>query len=106
VLAALITFIPLVPVLAVLVMEGVGLSELCRNYGFRARLRDYLRLILGTLPYHVLLSVAALRAVLRELRGNCSWEKTAHVGAHRSEPATAVDLEHPETWVGMGDRTA
>src|SRR5215218_419475 len=103
VLAALITFIPLVPVLAVLVAEAVALGELCRNYGFRARLRDYLRLMLGTLPYHTLLALAAMRAVLRELRGNRSWEKTAHVGAHRTEPATAVGAEH---WAGMSDRTA
>jgi cellulose synthase/poly-beta-1,6-N-acetylglucosamine synthase-like glycosyltransferase/putative flippase GtrA len=103
VLAALITFIPLVPVLAVLVMEAVALGELCRNYGFRARLRDYLRLALGTLPYHALLSLAALRAVLRELRGNRSWEKTAHVGAHRTEPATAVGTGHRAE---LGDRTA
>jgi glycosyltransferase XagB len=103
VLAALITFIPLVPVLAMLVMEAVALGELCRNYGFRARLRDYLRLAVGTLPYHALLSLAALRAVARELRGNRSWEKTTHVGAHRSEPATA-DLD---SWTGgMTDRTA
>jgi cellulose synthase/poly-beta-1,6-N-acetylglucosamine synthase-like glycosyltransferase len=103
VLAALITFIPLVPVLAVLVMEAVALGELCRNYGFRAGLRDYLRLALGTLPYHALLSLAAMRAVWRELHGNRSWEKTAHVGAHRSEPATAVALD---SWTGMSDRTA
>jgi cellulose synthase/poly-beta-1,6-N-acetylglucosamine synthase-like glycosyltransferase/putative flippase GtrA len=103
VLAALITFIPLVPVLAVLVMEAVALGELCRNYGFRARLRDYLRLALGTLPYHALLSLAAMRAVWRELRGNRSWEKTAHVGAHRSEPATAVAVD---SWTDMSDRTA
>jgi glycosyltransferase XagB len=103
VLAALITFIPLVPVMAVLVMEAVALGELCRNYGFRARLRDYLRLAVGTLPYHALLSLAALRAVARELRGNRSWEKTTHVGAHRSEPATA-DLD---SWTGgRTDRTA
>jgi cellulose synthase/poly-beta-1,6-N-acetylglucosamine synthase-like glycosyltransferase/putative flippase GtrA len=103
VLAALITFIPLLPVLAVLVAEAVALGELCRNYGFRARLRDYLRLMLGTLPYHTLLALAAMRAVVRELRGNRSWEKTAHVGAHRAEPATAVDLDR---WIGMSDRTA
>ena len=103
VLAALITFIPLVPVLAVLVMEAVALGELCRNYGFRARLRDYLRLALGTLPYHTLLSLAATRAVFRELRGNRSWEKTDHVGAHRGQPATTIDLDQ---LAGMRDRTA
>ena len=103
VLAALISFVPLVPVLAVLVMEAVALGELCRNYGFQLRLRDYLRLVLGTLPYHALLSLAAVRAVARELRGNRGWEKTAHVGAHRTEPAPAVTTG---AWADVGDRTA
>jgi hypothetical protein len=81
----------------------VALGELGRNYGFRVRLRDYLRLVLGTLPYHALLSLAALRAVVRELRGNRSWEKTAHVGAHRTRPGVAVGTGH---WADLGDRTA
>jgi cellulose synthase/poly-beta-1,6-N-acetylglucosamine synthase-like glycosyltransferase len=102
-LAALISFVPLVPVLAVLVTEAVGLGEFCRNYGFRARWRDYLRLVLGTLPYHALLAFAAARAVARELVGNRSWEKTAHVGAHRTEPATAVTVE---PWADEAHRTA
>jgi cellulose synthase/poly-beta-1,6-N-acetylglucosamine synthase-like glycosyltransferase/putative flippase GtrA len=102
-LAALMSFVPLVPVLAVLAMEAVGLGEFCRNYGFRARLRDYLRLVLGTLPYHTLLAFAATRAVARELRGNRTWEKTAHVGAHRTEPAVAVAAER---WAEATDRTA
>jgi cellulose synthase/poly-beta-1,6-N-acetylglucosamine synthase-like glycosyltransferase/putative flippase GtrA len=102
-LAALMSFVPLVPVLAVLAMEAVGLGEFCRNYGFRARLRDYLRLVLGTLPYHTLLAFAATRAVARELRGNRTWEKTAHVGAHRAQPAAAVAAER---WAEATDRTA
>jgi cellulose synthase/poly-beta-1,6-N-acetylglucosamine synthase-like glycosyltransferase/putative flippase GtrA len=102
-LAALMSFVPLVPVLAVLAMEVVGLGEFCRNYGFRVRLRDYLRLVLGTLPYHTLLAFAATRAVARELRGNRTWEKTAHVGAHRTEPAAAVAGER---WADATDRTA
>jgi cellulose synthase/poly-beta-1,6-N-acetylglucosamine synthase-like glycosyltransferase/putative flippase GtrA len=102
-LAALMSFVPLVPVLAVLAVEAVGLGEFCRNYGFRARWRDYLRLVLGTLPYHTLLAFAATRAVARELRGNRTWEKTAHVGAHRTEPAVAVAVER---WADATDRTA
>jgi cellulose synthase/poly-beta-1,6-N-acetylglucosamine synthase-like glycosyltransferase len=105
VLAALISFVPLVPVLAVLVMEAVALGELCRNYGFQLRLRDYLRLVLGTLPYHALLSLAAVRAVARELRGNRSWEKTAHVGAHRTDVGRAPAVS-TGPWADLGDRTA
>jgi glycosyltransferase XagB len=87
VLAALITFVPLVATLATLAVEAAGLGEFCRSYGHRARLRDYLRLLLGTFPYHLLLGAAALRAVLRERRGERGWEKTAHVGAHRTSGA-------------------
>ena len=83
VLAALLTFVPMVPTLATLAVEAVALGEFCRGYGRRATLMDYLRLLLGTFPYHLLLGGAALRAVLRERRGERGWEKTAHVGAHR-----------------------
>ena len=106
VLAALLTFLPLLPVLGVLAVEVAALGEFCRSYGLRARLRDYLRLVLGALPYHLLLALAAARAVARELRGNRSWEKTAHVGAHRADPAPAADLEDLRRWAGIGDRTA
>src|SRR5215217_4861398 len=84
VLAALITFVPLVATLAALAVEAAGLGEFCRSYGHRASLLDYLRLLVGTFPYHLLLGAAAVRAVLRERRGERGWEKTAHVGAHRT----------------------
>jgi len=87
VLAALITFVPLVATLATLAVEAAGLGEFCRSYGHRASLLDYLRLLVGTFPYHLLLGAAAVRAVLRERRGERGWEKTAHVGAHRTAGA-------------------
>jgi cellulose synthase/poly-beta-1,6-N-acetylglucosamine synthase-like glycosyltransferase len=87
VLAALLTFVPVVPTLATLVVETVALGEFCRSYSHRATPLDYLRLWLGVLPYHLMLGVAALRAVLREQRGERGWEKTAHVGAHRDGAA-------------------
>jgi hypothetical protein len=87
VLAALLTFVPLVATLATLAVEAVGLGEFCRSYGYRAGPRDYLRLLVGTFPYHLLLGAAAVRAVLRERRGERGWEKTAHVGAHRTAGA-------------------
>jgi cellulose synthase/poly-beta-1,6-N-acetylglucosamine synthase-like glycosyltransferase len=103
VLAALISFLPMIPMIAVLIVEVVGLREFCRNYGFQTGWRDYLRLSLGTIPYHALLALAAVRAVVRELRGNRGWEKTAHVGAHRAEPAMPLNLER---WAGVTDRSA
>jgi len=54
-------------------------------------------LVLGTFPYNLVLSAAAVRAVWRELRGERGWEKTAHVGAHRGPDAlVAVERRLPD----------
>jgi hypothetical protein len=80
---ALLSFLPAAPTLATLAFEVAGLREFCRLYYQRPRLRDYLRLVVGTFPYQVVLAAAAVRAAARELAGVRTWEKTAHVGAHR-----------------------
>jgi cellulose synthase/poly-beta-1,6-N-acetylglucosamine synthase-like glycosyltransferase len=80
----LATFLPLVPTLVTIGVEVVGLQQFGRDFGVRVRLRDYVVLVLGTLPYQIVLAAAAVRATLRELRGDGSWEKTSHVGAHRT----------------------
>ena len=59
-------------------------------YYLRPRVRDYLLLVLGTPPYQVVLAVASLRAVWRELRGERGWEKTAHAGLHRTPEAVVT----------------
>jgi len=82
-LFVLVTLIPLLPTLATLAIEVVGLSEFDRMFGLNVRLRDHVKLVLGTVPYQLLLAFAAIRASLREFRGESSWEKTEHVGAHR-----------------------
>jgi cellulose synthase/poly-beta-1,6-N-acetylglucosamine synthase-like glycosyltransferase len=81
----LLTYVPLGATLATLVVEAVGLAEFNRMFGLRVRLRDYLKLVLGALPYQLLLAFAAIRASVREIRGERGWEKTEHVGAHRGE---------------------
>jgi glycosyltransferase XagB len=79
----LISFLPLLPVLSMLVAEGVGLGEFCRLYGERRpSARDYVRLVLGLLVYQAVLAFAAARALVREARGARGWEKTAHLGLH------------------------
>jgi hypothetical protein len=79
---ALLSFAPLVPFIAILAVELVGLHSMRSECGLRVRPLDHLRLIFGAIPYQVLLSIAALRAAWREYRGIRNWEKTAHVGAH------------------------
>jgi cellulose synthase/poly-beta-1,6-N-acetylglucosamine synthase-like glycosyltransferase len=92
VVVALITFLPLAPTIVTLAAEAAGLSEFGRLYGKKVRLRDYVRLVLGTFPYQVFLAAAAVRAVYRQLKGENSWEKTEHSGAHR----TTFDTPEPQ----------
>ncbi|MGN6242225.1 MAG: glycosyltransferase [Motilibacteraceae bacterium] len=84
----LVAFVPLLLVLAAVAVEAVGLHEFAREFGVPVRLRHYLWLVLGTLPYQWLLAAAAVRAVWRESTGQRGWEKTAHAGTHR--PAARV----------------
>jgi glycosyltransferase XagB len=88
---AMLTFLPAIPTIAMVVFEAAGLREFCRMYFVRPRGRDLLRLVLGTPPYQLLLSFAALRAVWREARGERGWEKTSHAGAHRSVAAIQTE---------------
>jgi hypothetical protein len=83
----LLTFLPLAPTIVTMAVEGAALGEFGRAFGVRVRLRDVLRLVLGTFPYQVLLAFAALRSVWREARGHGGWEKTSHSNVHRA-PAT------------------
>ncbi len=89
---ALVSFLPAVPTLATLAFEVAGLREFCRLYYLRPRPRDYVRLIVGTFPYQVILAGAAVRALLRELVGSRGWEKTAHVGAHRGPVVVGAEV--------------
>jgi cellulose synthase/poly-beta-1,6-N-acetylglucosamine synthase-like glycosyltransferase len=84
---ALLTFIPLAPTLITVAVQIVGLAEFGALYGQKVRALDYVRLVLGTFPYQVFLGIAALRSVVRQIRGINSWEKTAHSNLHRTEPA-------------------
>lgn len=88
---ALATFVPVVPMLANIVFQTVGLRDFGMQYGLKIKLRHYAWLTLGAFPYALVLSVAALRAVWREYTGRRNWELTAHVGAHLHNPAPATE---------------
>lgn len=78
----LISFLPVLPILSLLVVEVAGLGEFCREYGERPSFRDYVRLVVGLPLYQAVLTFAAARAVTREARGARGWEKTTHLGLH------------------------
>ncbi len=93
---ALLSFLPVIPTLAALAFELVGLREFGRVFYAQPRPYDYVRLILGLFPYQLLLAAAAVRAVVREALGMRGWEKTAHTGAHRGQAALPVAPREPE----------
>ncbi len=82
VFVALLSFVPVVPMVANLVFQVVGLRDFGLQYGLRIRWHHYVRLVAGAFPYGVVLAAAALRAVWREYTGKRNWELTAHRGAH------------------------
>lgn len=83
-LVTLIGFLPLFLVFASMAIEAVALHEFGRDFKVAVRRRDYVVLVLGTIPYQWLLAFAAVRAVVRELRQERGWEKTTHSGTHRT----------------------
>jgi cellulose synthase/poly-beta-1,6-N-acetylglucosamine synthase-like glycosyltransferase len=82
IVVALVSFLPLLPTLAILGFEVAGLHDFGRQYRLRIRPVHYLKLIVGSPAYQVVLAAAAVRAVWREGRGHDDWELTSHVGAH------------------------
>jgi glycosyltransferase XagB len=88
VVVALVSFLPLLPTFAILGFEVAGLHDFGRQYRLRVRAVHYLKLIVSSPIYLVVLAAAAVRAVWREGRGHDDWELTTHVGAHI--PATGT----------------
>jgi cellulose synthase/poly-beta-1,6-N-acetylglucosamine synthase-like glycosyltransferase len=91
---AMISWLPAVPALLVLAFEIAALRDFGKEYfgketgqEHKVGFSTYLKLIIGTPFFQVLLMFAALRAVWREFRGRKDWELTKHVGAHLVAPA-------------------
>jgi hypothetical protein len=86
---AMISLLPLYILVFQLVANLVGLFEFARVYQLRVRARDLLVFMVGFMPYQMLLSLGAVRAIYREFRGMNNWEKTEHTGAHRHSEVDA-----------------
>jgi hypothetical protein len=68
----------------------VGLYEFTAAHRLPASRRIVLTMALTWVPYQMVLAYAALRALRRHLMGIGNWEKTAHIGAHRTAVAEEV----------------
>ncbi|MFF0943289.1 glycosyltransferase [Kocuria sp. CPCC 205300] len=78
----LIAFLPLIPTLATIAFDVCMLHEFGRDHRFRVSAYDYLRLVVSTPFYQLVLAFAAVRALVKFYRGDFRWEKTSHSGAH------------------------
>lgn len=89
---AMLSLLPLYALMFQYLACLLGLFDFAHAYGLRIRPRDVAMFTISFLPYQVLLSMGAIRAVYRSQRGRTNWEKTAHTGAHRAPAATARAL--------------
>ena len=80
---SMLSFLPVLLVLTLLGTQVVGLYELVREQRMKIKIRGFVWLIVGFIPYQILLSIGALRACKRQFTKSTDWEKTTHVGAHR-----------------------
>ncbi|CAA9313711.1 MAG: glycosyl transferase, family 2 [uncultured Chloroflexia bacterium] len=83
VVVAMLSLLPLYVLGFQYVTNLVGLVEFTHAYGSALRPRDLVVFTLGFLPYQLLLSIGAIRAVWRVWAGATNWEKTEHKGSHR-----------------------
>ncbi|MBA2809112.1 glycosyltransferase [Streptomyces sp. KM273126] len=85
VLVALISYLPVLMLVAHFLTAVVGLYEFAEAHGLQATSSTVFRMALAWYPYQLVLCYAAMRAMRRQMQGRHDWEKTAHVGAHRAQ---------------------
>ncbi len=81
---AMFTFLPLYCFVLALFVDVVGLYEFLKAHKRKWRWHEAIITMLAFFPYQVILSIAALRAVFRYIQGKTNWEKTVHIGQHRT----------------------
>lgn len=81
----LLMYAPLIPLTLQLLLNVLYLHDFGKAFQRKIRVRDYINLFLTHFLYQAILNLAALWAMIRELRGNTTWYKTAHSGQHREQ---------------------
>jgi cellulose synthase/poly-beta-1,6-N-acetylglucosamine synthase-like glycosyltransferase len=91
VLVAMLTFVPVLFLVAHFLIGVVGLYEFTDAHHLKATPGTVVKMAFTWLPYQMVVSYAAFRALRRQLAGRREWEKTEHVGAHRIGVDAVVD---------------
>ncbi len=92
---AIILDMPFYLLLAHFLLSVIGLFEFTSAHKLKPSMKTLFIMAISYLPYQWVLSYAAMRAALRQLRGINNWEKTQHVGAHRQPAVTTADVPSP-----------
>ncbi|GCE18006.1 glycosyltransferase [Dictyobacter kobayashii] len=82
---AMLTFLPLYCFVFSIFIDLAALYEFVKVHKRAWRWHEAIVLIVAFFPYQAILSLSAIRAVFRHLIGRANWEKTAHVGQHRTK---------------------
>jgi cellulose synthase/poly-beta-1,6-N-acetylglucosamine synthase-like glycosyltransferase len=88
---AMLSFVPVLFLVAHFLIAVVGLYEFADAHKLKATPGTVVKMAITWLPYQMVLSYAAFRALRRQLAGRGEWEKTEHVGAHRIGLDAATD---------------
>ncbi|MDQ3962943.1 MAG: glycosyltransferase [Actinomycetota bacterium] len=86
---AMIATLPLYMVLIQYLISILGLYEFTSAHGLKPSVFAAVKMFIVYLPYQWLLAYAALRAIVRQLLGINTWDKTTHVGSHRTSASTS-----------------
>jgi cellulose synthase/poly-beta-1,6-N-acetylglucosamine synthase-like glycosyltransferase len=100
---ALLATVPLGVGLIGVGLDVLMLRQFSQMFRTRARLRDYVGVIVGGYPYQLVLCYAAAWAIVRYALGRTNWVKTRHHGVHLVPP----DVPRPRraaTAVGTASR--
>ena len=81
---AVLTFIPLYGFILQACIDMLGLIEFMQSHGTRISIKVLLSAAIGYIPYQWLLAFSAVRAIVRHVRNQTNWEKTAHLGVHKA----------------------
>lgn len=78
----MIMFAPLMAMLVVVILQLSQLHDYGRDYSRNVPWYVYAQVVVTMIPYQVMLSYAAIRAVARHYAGNLEWQSPARTGDH------------------------
>lgn len=84
---AMFTFLPLYCFILAIFIDLAGLHEFLKAHERKWSWREALIMLVAFFPYQGILGLGAMRAIYRFIKGTKNWEKTTHIGQHRSKAA-------------------